>query len=386
MNTKNILRTMALAMLLVTACNKEIDTENTAGKGYTLPVTVSVTRQADDPASKATFNESTSKLEFSTGDKLFVSGGHATAGSFAGTLDYVSDGTFSGTITTKNEYTGTVDDLFAYAYAYLLPDGYAGYGYLSISGSGYSAYHGFDMTKAFALTKAAAVEQLSQEWAYRYSSGFDLEPNNAILNFTITGLAKSADVAVVFTIYDYGEIYATITGNVTTDASGTATYAIGVEDGTELKDCTLTVDSKDITLVSSSKEVEAGKIYNITRSAAPAETIVTWTFSEIGGLAVLDEGFYSRDGIVLSCDGQAEVDFGDGSINVVEGTLTLSNTLGKNFKSIVIHAEGGDVAIDGFDYVPWEGKATWTGNAASITLSGGNPLTGGVTSIVFTLE
>lgn len=125
------------------------------------------------------------------------------------------------------------------------------------------------------------MEQLSKEWAYGYSSGFALEPDNAILNFTINGLAASAEVAVVFTIYDYGEIYATITGNVTTDASGTATYAIGVADGTELKDCTLTLGGNAVTLVSSSKNLEAGKIYNITRSVAPAETTVTWNTTNV---------------------------------------------------------------------------------------------------------
>ena len=143
MNTKNILRTMALAMLLVTACNKEINTENTAGKGYTLPVTVSVTRQGDDPASKATYNESTKKLEFSEGDKLFVRGSHDTAGKFAGPLDYDTEtGKFSGTISTENEYTGTADALFSSANtiaATLLPAGYESYGFISNKGSDYSS-------------------------------------------------------------------------------------------------------------------------------------------------------------------------------------------------------------------------------------------------------
>lgn len=324
MKTKNIFKTLAAAMLmpamlLTTACSSEDDfagnenTENAAKKGYTLPVTVNVTRQGDEAATRAAFNGETKKLEFSTGDKLFVSGSQATAGSFAGTLEYVSDGTFSGTITTENEYPGTVDDLFASAYAYLLPDGYAGYGYLSISGSGYSAYHGFDMTKAFALSKAAAVEQLSQEWAYGYSSGFALEPNNAILNFTISGLAASAEVAVVFTIYDYGEIYATITGNVTTDASGTATFAIGVEYGTELNDCTLTVGGNAITLVSSSKEVEAGKIYNVSRSVTPATPTLNITSPAVGQVIGSDGKNYAAANVPSGVDKVAMIAYVSGS-------------------------------------------------------------------------
>ncbi len=63
------------ALLLNTACNSEIiNNENTDGKGYALPVTVNVTRQGDDPSTKATYNEETKKLSFSTGDKLFVNG------------------------------------------------------------------------------------------------------------------------------------------------------------------------------------------------------------------------------------------------------------------------------------------------------------------------
>ena len=62
MNTKNILKTLALAMLLVPACNKNeiANDENTEKKGFALPVTVNVNREGDD--TKATFNESTRKL------------------------------------------------------------------------------------------------------------------------------------------------------------------------------------------------------------------------------------------------------------------------------------------------------------------------------------
>ena len=98
MKTKNFFKTLAAAMLmptmlLTTACSSEDDAlnttaaESTVNKGYTIPVTVSATRQGDEATTRASFNETTKKLEFSAGDKLFVSGGHATAGSFAGTLD-----------------------------------------------------------------------------------------------------------------------------------------------------------------------------------------------------------------------------------------------------------------------------------------------------------
>ena len=150
MNTKNFFKTLACAMLmpallLTTSCSKGDDavtnpekpatTETAVNKGYALPVTVNVTRQGD--GTRATYNETTKKLEFSAGDKLFVSGSATAAGSFAGALDYVpATGNFSGTIYTQNEYSGTADDLFSAASsvrAILLPNGYDSYNFLYIN-------------------------------------------------------------------------------------------------------------------------------------------------------------------------------------------------------------------------------------------------------------
>ena len=383
MKTKNIFKTLVAAMLmpamlLTTACSSEDDfagnenTENAAKKGYTLPVTVNVTRQGDEAATRAAFNSETKKLEFSTGDKLFVSGSQATAGSFAGTLDYVSDGTFSGTITTENEYSGTIDDLFASAYAYLLPNGYGSYGYLSIDeGNGYDADINDDGSKAFALTKAAAVEQLSKEWAYGYSSGFALEPNNAILNFTISGLAASTEVAVVFSIYDYGEFYGAITGNVTTDASGTATFAIGVEGGMDLNDCPLTVGGNAITLVSSSKQVESGKIYNIIRSVAPAGT----------DLSKLTADYTAQNGETLTgtLGGNYKISIADGATVTLDG-VTINGTNNDNYSwagltlegdATIILADGSTNTVKGF-YEDYPGIHVLEGK--TLTISGDGSL------------
>ena len=280
MRTKNILKTLAMAMLmptmlLTTACSSDdaiIDDNNIepAKKGYTLPVTVNVTRQ-DAAATRASFDGS--KLNFSTGDKLFVKGKDDSAGGagfFAGTLTWQSGGTFSGTILTQNAYSGTIDALFTAgsALATLLPANYGNYPYLSFDDEGtYSASVNYDATKTFATSKAIAVEQFSFEvGGYTSGTGFALHPANAILNFTITGLAASTNVPATLT--DGSSL--TISGEVNTNASGTATFAIGISGGTDLNEFSLTVAGNPITLVSSSKTLEAGKIYNITRSAAPA--------------------------------------------------------------------------------------------------------------------
>lgn len=275
MRTNTFIKALAFAMLLATACNKyEIaNDENTEKKGFTLPVTVNVTREGDD-ATKATYDGSTGKLSFNEGDKLFVKGKeekYGGAGPFAGILTWQSGGTFSGTIYSEGAYSGTAADLLGSAYtsvtATLLPAGYEGYGFLTVSGSGYSADLATpDYTKAFATSKAAGVEQFSLEQASAYSSGFALAPHNPILNFTITDLAKNTLVAVSFTDHNSK----VISKNVTTDGDGTAQFAIGAANSTPLHYCSLTVGGNPIALTANFKTLVFGKIYNVTRSVATA--------------------------------------------------------------------------------------------------------------------
>ena len=301
MKTKTIFKTVALAMLmptmlLTTACsndddvvNNAVNTENTINKGYALPVTVNVTRQGD-AATRATYTDNgdgTGSLAFSAGDKLFVYGSTTAAGSFAGALDYVpATGKFSGTIYTQEEWTGTADALFTAASAgenltaTLLPNGYDANGsnsFLSINNNSttdiaYDDRLTVSYSKAFVASetaKATGVEQLSLERTSTYSNGFELEPQNAILNFTITGLEAGAkDVSLQLSGFDN-----TVTGSVTPNA-GVATFAIGVSGGSKIKDMdnNLTVGSSNFTLPSSTT-FAAGKIYNIARNAIPGALI-----------------------------------------------------------------------------------------------------------------
>ena len=286
MNTKNIFKTVALAMLmpamlLTSACSSEDDlvnntaenTEAVANKGYALPVTVSATRQGD--GTRATYNESTNKLEFSTGDKLFVYGSATAAGSFAGELDYVpATGKFSGTIYTRNPYSGTADALFSGAiliYATLLPNGYESTDFLYILDNNTTEIYDDSATahETFAFVasetaKANGVEQLSWEQASDYSNGFALAPGNAILNFTISGLEAGAQKVTLLMNKDGDYL---VTGSVTPNALGVATFAIGVRGGSTIRDRenNLTVGTHNFTLPSSTT-FTAGKIYNITRS------------------------------------------------------------------------------------------------------------------------
>ena len=303
---------LALTGALMTSCGTDDDiienapqatpaAETVAQKGYALPVTVNVTRQGD--GTRATYNESTKKLEFTAGDKLFVNGKDESAGGagwFSGALDYVpATGKFSGTIYTQNQYSGTADALFTVASAdnwisaTLLPAGYDSYGYLHVNTfnnddayddrvEGYSNY-------TFATTKALAVEQFCMEWAGSYSDGFELSPCNAILNFTITGLTPSTEVTATLT--NGGSL--TITGNVTTNASGEASFAMAVSRGTNLNSLSLTVGGNDYTLLRSSKTLEAGHVYNINRPLTYPIALSSVTSAYVGSVITTDGNVYA---------------------------------------------------------------------------------------------
>ena len=356
MRTKNIFKTVALAMmmpamLLTTACSNQDDIANTSNitnKGYALPVTVNVTR--GDGATRATYNESTRKLEFSTGDKLFVEGVHiaAEANRFAGTLTWQSGGTFTGTIYTQNSYSGTADELFMAAsasgivVATLLPNGYESYNFLSINNNGsadlYDDVVAYSMLEAFVASetaKATGVEQLSFERATTYSSGFALAPANAILNFTISGLTAGAKDVTLY--IDYGGSEYTVTGSVTPNASGVATFAIGVPGGSNIKDMdnNLTVGTHNFTLPSSTT-FTVGKIYNINRAAPDLLSSV------------------------FSVSSTKKVKFSKGNLRYASGTWSFFNNQYDYYTSY---------SADAWDKFGWSTSATTYGMSTSTTSS-----------------
>ena len=348
MKTKNIFKTLAFAilmpaMLLTTACGKEtVNDENTHEKGFALPVTVNATRGGDD--TKATYNESTRKLEFSAGDKLFVNGSASGAGKFAGALDYVpATGKFSGTIYTQNDWTDTADALFSAAFparAILLPAGYESYTFLSISNNNtpdvaYDDVVSGSIANAFVASETAkktGVEQLSWEQAYTYSSGFALAPANAVLNFTISGLEAGAKAVTLITKYSGMDFDQTMSGSVTPNASGVATFAIGVPNNLVIKNVAnnLTVGSSKFTLPGGTA-LATGKIYNITRGTGTTVDLSTKS-----------EAYTAQNG------------------------QTLTGTLGSNVKISI--ADGATVILNGVNI---NGSGTWTsGNYAGITCNG----------------
>ena len=399
MKTKNIFKAVTLAMLmpammLTTACSSEDDlaannNEITNKKGFEIPVTINVTREGD-AGTRATYNESTRKLEFSAGDKLFVSGrdqNEGGAGRFAGALDYDAvSGKFSGTIYIQNEWPGTAEELFQVTtaqntqfasriFATLLPNGYKDYGFIRISDRStddpYDDYVTTNDTYTLATSKATGVEQLSYEESTEYSDGFALAPQNAILNFTVTGFTPNTDVNVVV---ERASNWMHGTRTIRTDNSGNATFAGCYPMGNDLQEGNVTVNDLPVTLVNSEKNVAAGKIYNFTRVKPDG---VVWKFSEMSGPVNLSTG-YTHEGVTLQ--GNGSMDLESGEIRVSSGNLTFTAPTGKVFKKIVINAEYGMADIEGDGW----SRDTWTGSSA--TASFNFAMTDGITSILFIFE
>lgn len=298
MKTKTIFKTLAFAMmmpamLLTTACSSNddsiINNGNNNKKSKALPLTVNVNRQGDNATTRATYNDNgdgTGSLAFSSGDKLFVEGVYGDW-QFAGTLVWGTGDTFSGNILVKNpndyeeEYTGTAIQLLQGASsgsnpddevkATLLPNGYDT-NFLQISGEGeYYASLYVDYEYAFASTKKEAVEQFSYETASEYDDGFSLSPQSAILSFTIKGL-KELNSSVDVLLNSSSIIRGSVT-TVTTDESGTATFAMALLAGENenMEGSTLTVgglgSDGGAEFEFGNKELKAGHIYNIEMTA-----------------------------------------------------------------------------------------------------------------------
>jgi hypothetical protein len=288
---------------------------------------------------------------------------------------------------TENEYDGTAEELLSSATdgaeALLIPAGYKSYEYFELDDIAPDASYYQNKTNAFALTKAAAVEQFSFELAETYSSGFTLSPQNAIVSFTISGLTANKDVAVSFNPINY----VVISKNVTTSAEGVATFAIGLDAGTQLG--TLTVDGKNIAMPTAT--TVAGHIYNISRNVK----VVIWNSSKVAGISINEdpeENSFESDGITVAAFGDSGANFKNSKMSVGgwDGYFTFTSSVG-NIKKIEINYTGD---VDGYEEetpVGWsldDGTFTWSGTpATSVTLSSfGLARIEGITSIVFTLQ
>ena len=310
MKTKNIFKSLALAMLMpamlfTTSCSKDDDlinkNENTAKETYKIPVTVNVTRQGDEPATRAIYNESTKKLSFSEGDKLFVYGCTDDV-YFAGTLTWQSGGTFSGELDMDGTYLGTAEELFTEAStgenfidAILQPNGWETYGFQTIGGDGPLRYFDPDFEKAVAADLATAVEQFSLERATTYSSGFALEPDNAIVNCSYKSATTIAEGTLCKPYIsspdeDFGgDVEIPFgSGNIVNFAIAIPAYNVtwSIEDKSSIIS----------TINLGKKEIVPGHIYNVKNySATPTLLSVTVTDPDDFGVGAKTIYYYSGE-------------------------------------------------------------------------------------------
>lgn len=273
MKTKNVFSIWALlaalpTLLLTTACSYDerlnengIEVEN----GHEFPVAINAANRVQ--TTRASYNVETMKLSFNNGDQLLVTGTHAKAGKFAGKLIWTSGGVFEGLLTTEKAFTGNGYELLEHALmteATLLPNNYDFYGYLSISGSGYSTILDLPtMGKAFTDTKAHGVEQLSHIHSESYTNGFALMPRNAIICCTITELKPHKEYIFTTTDGTYSP-----SGTVTTDESGKASFVVAFEPNGTQEYSIQIGDGADYHDISIGKyRMEQGCIYNIQKGA-----------------------------------------------------------------------------------------------------------------------
>lgn len=317
MITNRFLKTLALPVaaalgMFAASCSNDdniLDEQQPSAAKYEIPVTVSATRSGDDASTRAVYDSESKKLTFEEGDQLFIQGTDATAGTFAGLLSNTAGAasTFSGTLTTTNAYTGTFEALFTSATtltATLLPKDYGteAAGYLTLSGSGASQTLTVDATKAFVTAASAdaakklAIEQLSLERATAYSSGFALTPVNAVLNYTLSGLTASTSINV--TVSDGST---TVSGSVTTNSSGEASFAVGVAPGGTTK--SYMMKKGDEQTIEFRANLSANKVYNITRSAAGSSDCLSGVFSVASGKTVK----FSKGNLKATLDGSGNV-------------------------------------------------------------------------------
>ena len=259
------------ALMLAASCSKEnvasVD-EPAAPSVHTIEVTVPVGVET-----KASYAEKMTTIQ--EGDKLYLEVSKTGEGAYTyvGLLDCIdaTTGTFSGELAKKSgsEFSSTdiISDCTALA-ATLLPKDYnENYYKLTKEGETVTGLT-IDPSEAFfAGAKGDAVPQVANA-SYTYTSDktITLTAQNAVLFYALDHLAKSSTVFV--TVSDGSNA---ITGNVTTDADGKGTFAVGFAGGAGSKDYTLSITGKDSEKVTAA--LDKNRVYNVTRTIYPANTI-----------------------------------------------------------------------------------------------------------------
>lgn len=329
---KNILMSAAsiAALMLTASCSQEtneIIDEPAAPTVHSIEVTVPVTADASTRASYTAGVATT----FEAGDKLYIKVRDGETYTYVGVLDNSAEAVnkFTGTLykTAGTDYSGSdiITDCTSLE-ATLLPSGYdENYYVLTKSGETVTGLT-VEPAKAFspAATKAAAVPQVANANYSTTGSGaktITLTPQNAVLHYTLSGLAKSTAVTV-----SVSDGTTTVSGSVTTNSSGEASFAVGVAPGGTTK--SYMMKKGDEQTIEFRANLSANKVYNITRSAAGSSDCLSGVFSVASGKTVK----FSKGNLKATLDGSGNVtawSFHDtqyGMVNTTAGTQSFTSS------------------------------------------------------------
>lgn len=318
------------ALMLTASCNQEdneIIDEPAATTVHSIEVTVPVTADASTRASYTAGAATT----FEAGDKLYIKVRDGETYTYVGVLDNSAEAVnkFTGTLykTAGTDYSGSdiITDCTSLE-ATLLPSGYdENYYVLTKSGETVTGLT-VEPTKAFssAATKAGAVPQVANASYSTTGSGaktITLTPQNAVLYYTLSGLAKSTAVTV-----SVSDGTTTVSGSVTTNSSGAASFAVGVAPGGTTK--SYMMKKGDEQTIEFRAALSANKVYNITRSAAGSSDCLSGVFSVASGKTVK----FSKGNLKATLDGSGNVtawSFHDtqyGMVNTAASTQSFTSS------------------------------------------------------------
>lgn len=265
---KNTMKLFALCATVLAfsaalaSCQKESANDKPSTPEAPAVRVIHVDLDANVAETKASYAEKVVTIQ--ADDKLYIAlTGPESAWTATGTLTFATD-KFSGDIFVKTgSYAGSdpitdAKDLTAT----FLPKGYSTVGYLSDAGVA-TATNAF-----YAGEKSAAVPQLVHltasitNQAGSAKSPLTLEPQNAVLFYSITANSLSAGAHTV----SVSDGTTTISGSVTAVADAATTFAVAFPASASKKDYTMSVVSYEKE-VKTGKTLAAGKVVNIPVSA-----------------------------------------------------------------------------------------------------------------------
>lgn len=352
-----------MATLVMTACSSDNDiTEAPVAPSTSKIIPYTVTVGDNNKTTRATVAEDNSTLRFATGDKLYITGtdiqgvldlqsgddGKTTGATFSGELTYTGEGSPADNLELTATLVGTANKGVQITNGVVTNMTYPSTFYCASVNDAVQLYSNLTGTSTYG-TKA-----------------FTLTQQTAFLNFEITfedGTTSGTNLSAV--VSNGGStIYTTNVTTVSKDEKVVAKFVLPIAAGTTLSNATVTMGSKAAIAFGASQTL-AGKVYNITRSAAPEPAGSTVD------LSTLTE-YEAKDGDVLTGSTSCKVTIPDGFTVTLDG-VSISSVSDYCIKcagdATIILADGSTNSLSSTS----EGyPALWAGDAGTTLTIQGN--------------